>query len=288
MNDPNVYENTQEQWADDVLEYVGVEPEIYQVMGGYALSKVPGMMFDSKDCDFFVRAGSLGEFKRRVMDKIGKISAYFLAKYSKSSRIGTYPEFWFDMEKHGGWLVDMKVYLKQYSRAGIRTLKGFHFQFVYMSDNYSHIQIANFFDISCCRVRLFHNNGKLVLVSNNAFVKESIAKREMEVRRSAINAHRISKYIERGFEVTTSTEDEFFQTPTTQYRVSLNGPEGYEYLKSCRAYRVNWYVLKFCVRLLVLSRRTRERMYAPGGCGFEVAAKSFKEHAANKRIKLNQ
>lgn len=284
----NIVENPRKQWADDALDFMGVEPEVYQVMGGYALSKCAGSNFESGDCDVFVRAGSVEQFRERVFDKVGKLFVYFMIESRKS---GKEPNFWLEDDRHGGWLVDLKVYIKppMYTPPNTRPPR-FNFQFIYVSDNYSHVQISNFFDISCCKFRVFHRKtqGKreLVTVSNNTYIKELTSKRKIDIRYAGRNGNRIVKYVDRGFYQANRIIQEGYSTPTEKNVISPHPESGYEYLKVVRPYRVNWYVLRACVKFTIISKKVRERIYAPGGTGFETAKKDF-EVRSIKRQKVN-
>jgi hypothetical protein len=116
------------------------------------------------------------------------------------------------------------------------------------------------------------NKQKLVTVSNNTDVAKMTSDNKMEVIITGRNSDRIYKYVKRGFAITKNVTYEQYVTPKEELR------DSYDYSKMLSRfskYRSNWWILKACAHFKMISKRVRERMYAPGGQGFKRARESF-------------
>lgn len=236
---------------DDILNMIGLDPSVMQVMGSYSLARVKQVnRFIPNDCDIFVRAKSKDHFSELVMEKISKL----MKQYDNV----------FFMRKARGRIIDFKIG------------SNVNFQFIYFHDRYTHVQVSNGFDLTCCKFRTFHvanvwtGERALVTVSNNTYIKDLTLSMRAECHSDKMGDDRVYKYYRRGFKI-----NQIFRIPYkpdwnwmyNNYLVGVDKP----ILKPL----VYYYVFKFVAKLKVLSIRTRENMYKPGGVGFKRARQEF-------------
>lgn len=235
-----------ENWADNLLTSVILtDNSVFQVMGSYALAAVvpKTLNFTPNDCDVFVTAESKTEFWEKFHHVANQI-------HGKCRAFGVNVEFLTITE----WLSSVNICFD----SGVKRV----FQFIWIdSTRYTHVQVANMFDITCCMFRMVVGaDGNLEVYANNTYVKMlTLDDRSMNVYDSS-KPERCDKYFRRGFEINKRVPY-LKMTPCGNNAVFVRGGI-YEFLSMRRNMRVPWLALRFLVKMKIVRDRVMRRTLA--------------------------
>lgn len=231
--------------------------EKIQVMGSYALVASGLVEKDvyANDCDVFISCETQEEFQEIVKNIHQKIVNDITNR--KDGNIRTY----FDKKNTHLFEIDI-YYLRAYNSK---------FQFVWI-ENYTHVQKANMFDMTCCMFRMVKNptTDNLEVYANNTYVKELTSLKKMNITRKVTRCRFKKYHTTRGFEVNIDMVNGgcyFSDVYESYYSISNT-----EQINKARA---SWRLLYCVVKFKILNRRVIENVYAPGGNYYERVKENF-------------
>lgn len=155
-----------------------------------------------------------------VEDKVELIGGAALALYTCDFVPGDY-DIWVRVEDECDFISDVFKYSNQINgvtsaglgRNIINVFVGdIKIQFIWVTPCHSMKQVVGSFDITCCMIRTFSENGKLVFKFPNTFI-EGATKNRLAYRREPIAADsdRVLKYEKRGFRTIFIEEAPWFR-----------------------------------------------------------------------------
>jgi hypothetical protein len=175
-----------------------------QVMGGYALAAA-ARTFEPTDCDVYVRTATQQEFDTLCADIVREL-----------------PDVT-SLRAPATWLRTVCV-------------RGRAIQFIRVDARlYTHVQVCNMFDLTCCRFRMVLDGAQeLRVFANNTYVRDlTLVQHKMDVFGSNTPA-RLRKYLARGFQINEDHRGGAYKAARSYYDV-FNRPH----------IRKWWYVLRF-------------------------------------------
>lgn len=233
---------------DKLLKYVLFDNEVIQVMGSYPLSLINYNSFIPHDIDLFIRAKTYEEFEKIVSKITFSLSRHKHVQTEVVSKNKVYNIYTYNSYYTGKYI--------EY---------GTCFQCVWQGD-YTHVQTANRFDMTCCMFRLTVRNGEFRINANNKYIKDLTYLKLCNVYNA--HYHRKIKYIEdRGFKINIE-----YTMNRKDIRWIYQRNEHFKKITS-----ISWTILYCVVKLKILLKRNMHNVYAPGGEFFKKAKRRFDE-----------
>lgn len=216
--------NTITDFESDLVNIL--EEDKVEIIGGAALS-IECRTFIPNDYDVWVRCKDYLEFFSNVIE------------FTRHFNLYGYKTSISDMKNS-----IIECYVNQYK-----------IQFIWVKTTHTMRQVIHSFDISCCMIRVFKRDNKVIIKYPNRFIYGSIKNKIAYC--SGSDSERMTKYSSRGFELIVLEKAPWFSSKIKFYPSSDKD----HILSSLPSVEKNMKILKACIVLNIFIRKIQKSLF---------------------------